>query len=714
MNTLANAIGAFLIVPLGIFLDKFGPKLLYLLASSSFAIGCLFVSLFLALNTKIELLFPGFIILNTAGSALFAGSFHISNTFPKYSSWLTLSFNVAFDLSAMIFSILNIVSEHSENDEARESKVLYFFAVYMVLAVLVVMYSLFLMPKMSINPTEVSFPLQSFLDPISKIKKDDTSNYVPSIESEPRLTSLPEHDLPSPSLSSSFKRGIHFSKSQCPDTEVPSERLTTRRKSGAKASATLIPTTLVIQQPIEEVQEQGSLFSVGSISGLQVPVSPTPNFPLRSQAYSLGRPERFVRPISIPQPITSQLDIAPSLKSDDGKLRWPSAISRNSSLSNFVVDAGKLTSTHFESNLPTSSSHQVTPKSREKRRNSSLILSSYVPPSIVHDYSSLSQSPPISPPSHWSDKKSDMSNPKETEPTSTPLSSVPPPISIPLSVTTTSSSDKVKPTFQVSPTKGCFPIFKCSIFKQYTSQYYVLFVWHVTITVFLINYYILTVNNQLNYIPVPDMREVLLKAWGFVLPLSGVLLSPFLGLWLAYFPYHFSFTLVSMLATMAAVLLQFHSIWVQYVTMSLIGILRPIVWTVASDYVGQVFGFTSFGRLYGALLMCIGIMNFVGYGMNVWAVVYLQSYSLPNWLLFSLQVMAYIFPFQLFRWHRNAFNHPPFSTLSNSSTKFRGKLSEPQGDPSRSCQAYNTASDIESNQTPPPKHVSQLKENINT
>jgi hypothetical protein len=118
-----------------------------------------------------------------------------------------------------------------------------------------------------------------------------------------------------------------------------------------------------------------------------------------------------------------------------------------------------------------------------------------------------------------------------------------------------------------------------------------------------------TVNNQLDVLAMGNAvkYDSMISLWGFLLPTSGIVMAPILGSFMLNATYHVLFATVSLVTMISALLASIPILEVQYVTMVFVGTLRPMLWTFASGYLGKVFGYSNFGRLYGGLLLIVGM-----------------------------------------------------------------------------------------------------------
>lgn len=101
------------------------------------------------------------------------------------------------------------------------------------------------------------------------------------------------------------------------------------------------------------------------------------------------------------------------------------------------------------------------------------------------------------------------------------------------------------------------------------------------------------------------------------LPVGGVMAVPFIGLLLDRFS---TLTILSILVTMAAAIGALGMVERSYAA-AIAGIVgfvvyRPFYYTAVSDYTAKVFGFKTFGKVYGLIICLAGLLNFSQAGLD--------------------------------------------------------------------------------------------------
>lgn len=102
-------------------------------------------------------------------------------------------------------------------------------------------------------------------------------------------------------------------------------------------------------------------------------------------------------------------------------------------------------------------------------------------------------------------------------------------------------------------------------------------------------------------------------------------------------------------------------VWVQVISFVLFAALRPFLFGSITAFLGRVFGFKNFGKLYGLKRIMGAIATFLGYPLQI-----LTIHSLQNRYMYvntGFVVIGFVFfTFPLFLWKRvfyNVFLRPP-------------------------------------------------------
>jgi MFS family permease len=151
-----------------------------------------------------------------------------------------------------------------------------------------------------------------------------------------------------------------------------------------------------------------------------------------------------------------------------------------------------------------------------------------------------------------------------------------------------------------------------SAFQQIKSPWFILITLFTVVQMTRINYFVATIRPQYEYLLGDyDLAEQVNNVFDIALPLGGVLSIPFIGLILDNTSTTFVLTFLVATASAIGVLGVLPYLWAAYANIVLFVIYRPLYYTAVSDYAAKVFGFHTFGKVYGLIICLAGLLNFV-------------------------------------------------------------------------------------------------------
>ncbi|KAL6451707.1 FMP42 Protein FMP42 [Candida maltosa Xu316] len=141
--------------------------------------------------------------------------------------------------------------------------------------------------------------------------------------------------------------------------------------------------------------------------------------------------------------------------------------------------------------------------------------------------------------------------------------------------------------------------------------------WFALITLFSIimmlriNYFVATIGTQYEYI-FGDVKlaDNLNKFFDIALPLGGLVSIPFIGLFLDYCSTMMVLSILLAISITIGVLGLVANYGLAVIGVCLFVAYRPLFYTTISDFCAKVFGFDTFGTVYGAVMCLSGIFNF--------------------------------------------------------------------------------------------------------
>ncbi|KAL6702504.1 hypothetical protein ACN47E_001594 [Coniothyrium glycines] len=141
--------------------------------------------------------------------------------------------------------------------------------------------------------------------------------------------------------------------------------------------------------------------------------------------------------------------------------------------------------------------------------------------------------------------------------------------------------------------------------------------WFIFITLFTvlqmtrINYFVATIRTQYTYLfHSLDKAVEINNFFDVALPVGGVISVPFIGLLLDNTSTTFTLSLLVIVATTIGILGVIPETWAAYGNIVLFVLYRPLYYTAVSDYSAKVFGFATFGKVYGLIICLAGLLNF--------------------------------------------------------------------------------------------------------
>lgn len=147
--------------------------------------------------------------------------------------------------------------------------------------------------------------------------------------------------------------------------------------------------------------------------------------------------------------------------------------------------------------------------------------------------------------------------------------------------------------------------------------------WFILITLFTviqmtrINYFVATIRPQYEYLLHSyDKAVEINNFFDVALPLGGVISIPFIGMVLDNTSTLFVLSCLVAIATTIGILGVLPYAWAAYAHVSVFVLYRPFYYTAVSDYAAKVFGFRTFGTVYGLVICLAGLFNFSQSGLD--------------------------------------------------------------------------------------------------
>ncbi|KAJ9491836.1 hypothetical protein VN97_g1381 [Penicillium thymicola] len=146
--------------------------------------------------------------------------------------------------------------------------------------------------------------------------------------------------------------------------------------------------------------------------------------------------------------------------------------------------------------------------------------------------------------------------------------------------------------------------------------------WFALITAFTvlmmlrINYFVATLRSQYTYLLSAAEAAQINTTFDILLPVGGLVSVPFIGTFLDIFHTRTVLFILVALATTIGVLGCIPHTSAAYGNIILFVLYRPFYYTAVSDYAAKVFGFATFGKVYGLIICLAGVGNFAQAGLD--------------------------------------------------------------------------------------------------
>ncbi|EAT91926.2 hypothetical protein SNOG_00431 [Parastagonospora nodorum SN15] len=147
--------------------------------------------------------------------------------------------------------------------------------------------------------------------------------------------------------------------------------------------------------------------------------------------------------------------------------------------------------------------------------------------------------------------------------------------------------------------------------QQMKTPWFILIMLFTVLQMTRINYFVATIRSQYTYLFHSVEKAIEINNFFDVaLPVGGVISVPFIGLLLDNTSTTFTLSLLVTIATTIGVLGVIPETWAAYTGIILFVLYRPLYYTAVSDYSAKVFGFATFGKVYGLIICLAGLLNF--------------------------------------------------------------------------------------------------------
>ncbi|KAJ5951666.1 Major facilitator superfamily domain general substrate transporter [Penicillium vulpinum] len=155
-----------------------------------------------------------------------------------------------------------------------------------------------------------------------------------------------------------------------------------------------------------------------------------------------------------------------------------------------------------------------------------------------------------------------------------------------------------------------------SALSQLRTPWFVLITGFTVLMMLRINYFVATIRSQYTYLLSAETAAQINTTFDILLPIGGLVSIPFIGTFLDTFQTRTVLLILIVSATIIGVLGCIPHPTAAYGNVILFVLYRPFYYTAVSDYSAKVFGFATFGKVYGLIICLAGVGNFTQAGLD--------------------------------------------------------------------------------------------------
>ncbi|KAH9897541.1 putative MFS transporter [Xylariomycetidae sp. FL2044] len=153
--------------------------------------------------------------------------------------------------------------------------------------------------------------------------------------------------------------------------------------------------------------------------------------------------------------------------------------------------------------------------------------------------------------------------------------------------------------------------------RQMLTPWFVFILFLTILQMLRMNYFIATIRAQYRFLLGSDrLAETINHFFDAGLPIGGVFATPFIGIMLNSMSVASMAGVLTVFIVVIGVFNCLPYLWAGYATVVAFVLFRPLYYSAISDYVTKVFGFATFGRLYGTITCVSGLFQFSQSGLD--------------------------------------------------------------------------------------------------
>lgn len=156
-----------------------------------------------------------------------------------------------------------------------------------------------------------------------------------------------------------------------------------------------------------------------------------------------------------------------------------------------------------------------------------------------------------------------------------------------------------------------------TVLQQISSPWFILICLFTIVQMTRINYFVATIRPQYEAIlGDADKAVTINNFFDIALPVGGICAIPFIGVILDHTSTTTVLSVLVSVATAIGILGVLPYMWAAYANIILFVLYRPFYYTAVSDYSAKVFGFRTFGTVYGLVICLSGLLNLSQSGLD--------------------------------------------------------------------------------------------------
>ncbi|KAI1470484.1 putative MFS transporter [Daldinia caldariorum] len=153
--------------------------------------------------------------------------------------------------------------------------------------------------------------------------------------------------------------------------------------------------------------------------------------------------------------------------------------------------------------------------------------------------------------------------------------------------------------------------------RQMTTTWFVLLLLLTIVQMLRMNYFIATIRNQYRYLLGSErLAKSVNHFFDIALPIGGVFATPFIGVLLNSLSVAAATAVLTLFTVVVGVLNCIPQLWAGYATVVAFVMFRPLYYSAISDFANKIFGFATFGRIYGTMTSMSGLVSFGQWGLD--------------------------------------------------------------------------------------------------